>query len=189
MKKLKSDSLNQVISYYQKQKGTHLLSLLDTLHRRPFELPDYEVTSFIELLERDIETYNKYNDSPLELRKTVKNDITTVKVRTKLNNKSVELCNFKIYTEPKINNMSMNDITDYFNKLNRRKFELNKKSRKKFLIMIEDYIDNHNANCEKLEKLNYQITGIAGSSDTIISITKGSSNHPEIFSEFTIVEI
>lgn len=189
MKKLKSNSLNQVISYYQKQKGTHLLSLLDTLHKRPFELPDHEITSFIELLEHDIETYNKYNDSPLELRKTVKNDITTVKIRTKLNNKSVELCNFKIYTEPKINNISINDITDYFNKLNGRKFELNKKSRKKFLIMIEDYIDNHNTNCEKLEKLNYQITGTAGSSDTIISITKGSSNHPKIFSEFTIIEI
>lgn len=182
--------LQEILLNFEKVKSKHLIALLDTLHGESFELPSYKIKDLVKSLEKEVENYNKYNKTRLELYNEVKSNITTITVYALENNEPIELCSFKMQPEPEVEGISINDITNHLKSFNKKELEMSAKRRDFFLEIIQEYVNTYCIYYDDVEKLNLLVH-----KDPInpfvydVTITQKVNDEYQVFSKFTINEI
>lgn len=184
------NKLREIFLDFEKAKSKHLITLLDRLHEKSFELPSYKIKNFAETLEKEVENYNKYNKAELKFRNELKSDVTTIKVHAKENDELIELCSFEMKSEPEVYGISINDIADFLKSLNEKELKMSAKRRDYFLKMIEDQVFTYNVYSNDISSLNLQIRrDIIDPFAFNIMILKMDNGDYQVFSRFTIIEI
>lgn len=184
------NKLQEIFLDFEKAKSKHLITLLDTLHGQSFELPSYKIKNFAETLEKEVENYNKHNKVELKFRNELKSDITIIKIHVKENDELIELCSFKMKSEPEVEGISINDITTYLESLGGKELEMSAKRRDFFLEIIQQYVDTYCIYYNDVEKLNLLVR--KNPVDPFIydvTIACKINDEYQVFSKFTINEI
>ena len=184
------NKLREIFLDFKKAKSKHLITLLDRLHEKSFELPSYKIKNFAETLEKEVENYNKYNKAELKFCNELKSDVTIIKVHTKENDELIELCSFEMKSEPEVYGISINDIANSLKSLNEKELKMSAKRRDYFLKMIEDQVFIYNVYSNDIGSLNLQIKrDIIDPFAFNIMILKMVNGDYQVFSKFTINEI
>lgn len=184
------NKLQEIFLDFEKAKSKHLITLLDNLHGQSFELPSYKIKNLNETLEKEVENYNKYNKAELKFRNELKSDVTIIKVHAKKNDELIELCSFKMKSEPEVYGVSINDIANFLKSLNEKELKMSAKRRDYFLKMIEDQVFTYDVYSNDIGSLNLQIRrDIIDPFAFNIMILKTLNDDYQVFSQFTITEI
>lgn len=154
---MSKNKLQEIFLDFEKAKSKHLITLLDTLHKKAFELPDYKITGVSESLEKEIKHYNKYNKAKLRFSKELKSDTTTIKIHTKENDELIELCSFKMQSEPVDYTISIDDIADFLKSLDGKELKMSARRRDCLLQFIEDEVFTYCIHSDDIESFNLRI--------------------------------
>lgn len=186
---MKND-LSDILFNHEKAKSKHLITLLDTLHKKEFKLPDYKITGVSESLEKEIKHYNKYNKAKLRFSKKLESDTTTIKIHTKENDELIELCSFKMQSEPVDYNISIDDIVNFLKSLDGKELKMSARRRDCLLKFIEDEVFTYCIHSDDIESFNLRIERdpVDHYVFSVMILQKVNDNH-QVFSHFNIIEI
>lgn len=183
------NKLQEIFLDFEKAKSKHLITLLDTLHKESFELPDYKITGVLESLEKEIQHYNKYNKAELRFSKELESNTTTIKIHTKENNELIELCSFKMQSKPVNYTISIDDIADFLKSLDGKELKMSARRRDCLLKFIEDEVFTYCVYSDDIESLNLRIERDPVDSFVFnIMILKKVNDDHRVFSHFNIIE-